>query len=137
MSLKDVSVLIVEDHADHRELARALLAHLGAKVNVAEDSQQGLEKIRKERPDLVLCDLVMPAMDGYEVARRARRIAECAHAQLVALTALRDEAAYVRSCDAGFDAHLEKPLTLAKLNGIAQRLPLGRPASRPRRRRRG
>jgi two-component system, chemotaxis family, CheB/CheR fusion protein len=135
MSLEGVSVLVVEDHADHRELARALLTHLGARVDVAEDGQQGLEKIRKDRPHLVLCDLLMPEMDGYEVARRVRRIAECAHAHLVAVTALRDETAYVRSWSAGFDAHLEKPLTLAKLNGIAERFPL--PASRPRRRRKG
>jgi CheY-like chemotaxis protein len=51
---------------------------------------------------LVLCDLVMPRMDGYEIARRARRIPECAHARLVALTALREDTAYVRSWSAGF-----------------------------------
>jgi CheY-like chemotaxis protein len=110
MPLRGVSVLIVEDHADHRELARALLAHLGARVDVAEDGQQGLEKIRKNRPNLVLCDLVMPEMDGYEVARRVRLIAGCAHAHLVALTALRDDPAYVRSWSAGFDAHLRSRL---------------------------
>ena len=133
MSLEGVSVLVVEDHADHRELARALLTHLGARVDVAEDGQQGLQKIRKDCPNLVLCDLLMPEMDGYEVARRVRRIAKCAHARLVAVTALRDEAAYVLSWNAGFDAHLEKPLTLAKLNGIAERFPFGRSASRQRR----
>jgi two-component system, chemotaxis family, CheB/CheR fusion protein len=135
MPLKGVSVLIVEDHADHRELARVLLTHLGSRVDVAEDGQQGLEKIRKECPDLVLCDLVMPTMDGYEVARRVRRIAECGHVRLVALTALRDDPAYVRSWSAGFDAHLEKPITLAKLNDIAERFLLGRPTPPPRRRR--
>ena len=77
MSLEGVSVLVVEDHADHRELARALLTHLGARVDVAEDGEQGLEKIRKQCPALVLCDLVMPYMDGYEVVRRVRHIAEC------------------------------------------------------------
>ena len=137
MPLEGVSVLVVEDHADHRDLARALLTHLGARVDVAGDGEQGLEKIRKECPDLVLCDLVMPLMDGYEVARRVRRIAECAHARLVSLTAFRDDTAYVRSSSAGFDAHLEKPITLAKLNSIADRLLLGRRGPRRRRRRRG
>ena len=135
MPLKGVSALIVEDHADHRELARVLLTHLGARVDVAEDGKQGLEKIRQGCPDLVLCDLVMPEMDGYEVARQVRRIPECAHARLVALTAFRDDPAYLRSWSAGFDAHLEKPITLAKLNAIAERFLLGRPAPRPRRRR--
>jgi CheY-like chemotaxis protein len=130
-----VSVLIVEDHADHRELARLLLTHLGARVDVAEDGQQGLEKIHHECPDLVLCDLVMPTMNGYEVARRVRRTTECAHARLVALTSLHDDSACIRSSSAGFDAHLEKPITLAKLNDIAERFVLGRSAARPRRRR--
>jgi two-component system, chemotaxis family, CheB/CheR fusion protein len=137
MPLEGVSVLIVEDHADHRDLARALLTHLGARVDVAADGEQGLEKIRRECPDLVLCDLVMPRMDGYEVARRVRSIAECAHARLVSLTAFRDDTAHVRSSSAGFDAHLEKPVTLAKLNSIAERFRLDRRARRPPRRRRG
>jgi hypothetical protein len=66
-----------------------------------------------------------------------RRISECAHVRLVALTAFRDDPAYVRSWSAGFDAHLEKPITLAKLNEIAERFLLGCPPPRPRRRRRG
>lgn len=136
MSLEGVSVLVVEDHADHRELARVLLTHLGARVDVAEDGEQGLEKIRKQCPALVLCDLVMPYMDGYEVVRRVRHIAECAHVRLVALTGLREDTAYVRSCNAGFDAHLEKPITVGKLNAIAERFLLGRPAPRSRRHRR-
>jgi CheY-like chemotaxis protein len=135
MPLKGVSVLIVEDHVDHRELARVLLVHLGAQVDVAEDGKQGLEKIRHGCPALVLCDLVMPEMDGYEVARQVRGSPECAHARLVALTAFRDDPAYVRSWSAGFDAHLEKPITLAKLNAIAERFLPGRLAPRPRRRR--
>jgi two-component system CheB/CheR fusion protein len=134
MPLQGVSVLVVEDHADSRHLAHTLLTHLGARVALAEDGEQGVEKIRQECPDLVLCDLLMPHMDGYELARQVRRSPQYAHACLVALTALRDDTAYVRSCSAGFDAHLEKPITLAKLNEIAERFRLGRVAPRPRRR---
>jgi two-component system CheB/CheR fusion protein len=135
MPLQGVSVLIVEDHADSRDLAHTLLTHLGARVAVAEDGEEGVEKIRQECPDLVLCDLLMPHMDGYELARQVRRTPQCAHARLVALTALRDDTAYVRSCSAGFDAHVEKPITLEKLNEIAERFRLGRVAPRLRRRR--
>lgn len=133
MLLRGVHVLLVEDHADHRELGRALLTHLGARVDVAEDGERGLEKMRQECPDLVLCDLVMPHMDGYTFARRVRRIAECAHVRLVALTSLHDDTAYIRTWSAGFDAHLEKPITLAKLKGIAERFLLGPSAPPPRR----
>jgi two-component system CheB/CheR fusion protein len=135
MPLQGVSVLVVEDHADSRHLAHALLTHLGARVAVAEDGEQGVEKIRQECPDLVLCDLLMPHMDGYELARQVRRSPEGAHACLVSVTAFRDDTAHVRSWSAGFDAHLEKPITLAKLKEIAERFRLGRAAPRPRRRR--
>jgi two-component system CheB/CheR fusion protein len=133
MHLRGVHVLLVEDNADHRELGRALLAHLGARVDVAEDGERALEKMREECPDLVLCDLLMPYMDGYAFARRVRRIADCAHVRLVALTSLHDDTAYIRTWSAGFDAHLEKPITLAKLNGIAERFLLGPPVRPPRR----
>jgi CheY-like chemotaxis protein len=136
MPLKGVSVLVVEDHVDHRQLARTLLTHLGAKVDVAEDGEQGLEKICIECPDLVLCDLLMPLMGGYEFARRVRRMDRCANVRLVALTAGSDDTAYLRSWSAGFDAHLEKPITLAKLNAVAKRFVLGSPP-RPRRRQKG
>ena len=135
MPHQGVSVLVVEDHADSRHLAHALLTHLGARVAMAEDGEQGVEKIRRECPDLVLCDLLMPHMDGYELARQVRRSPEGAHACLVSVTAFRDDTAHVRSWSAGFDAHLEKPITLAKLKEIAERFRLGRAAPRPRRRR--
>jgi two-component system, chemotaxis family, CheB/CheR fusion protein len=104
---------------------------------VASDGQEGLEKIRRKCPDLVLCDLAMPQMDGYKIARRVRGIAECAHARLVSVTAFRDDTAYVRSASAGFDAHLQKPITLAKLTSIAERFGLDRRAGSPRRPRKG
>ena len=133
MHLGGVHVLLVEDDPDHRELGRVLLTHLGARVDVAEDGERALEKMRQESPDLVLCDLLMPHMDGYAFARRVRRITDCAHVRLVALTSLRDDTAYIRTWSAGFDAHLEKPITLAKLHGIAERFLLGLPARPPRR----
>jgi two-component system CheB/CheR fusion protein len=135
MALRGLSVLLVEDHPDHRELGRTLLTHLGARVDVAEDGERGLEQMRKKYPDLVLCDLLMPHMDGYEFARRVRRIPDCERVRLVALTCLHDDTAYLRTWCAGFDAHLEKPVTLAKLNEVAERFMLTRPARRPQRRR--
>jgi CheY-like chemotaxis protein len=87
MSLEGVSVLVVEDHADHRELARALLTHLGARVDVAEDGQQGLEKIRKDLPNLVLCDLLMPEMDGFEFVAELRKRQEWQAIPVIVITA--------------------------------------------------
>jgi len=130
MPLRDVLVLLVEDNPDHRELGRVLLTHSAARVAVAEDGERGLEQMRQERPDLVLCDLKMPHMDGYEFARRVRRIPNWARVRLVALTSFHDDTAYLRTWSEGFDAHLEKPITLEKLDAIAERLGIsGKPVS--------
>ena len=68
----------------------------------------------------------MPVMDGYAFAREVRTHSPCRHVRLVALTAIRDPIAYTRTWSAGYDAHLEKPLTLEKLEDVAARLLSGR-----------
>jgi CheY-like chemotaxis protein len=124
--LRGVKILVVEDHPDNLELTRQMLALLGAAVTVAADGAEALGKIAEECPDLILCDLVMPVMDGYEMAQRVRRKPECAHVRLIALTALRDSTAWFKTWSVGYDAHLEKPLTFEKLERIAGPALLGR-----------
>jgi len=68
----------------------------------------------------------MLVMDGYDFAREVRTHSPCGHVRLVALTAIRDPIAYTRTWSAGYDAHLEKPLTLEKLEDVAARLLSGR-----------
>ena len=121
-SLRGVKILVVEDHPDNRELTRQMLAHLGALVTVAADGAEALREIARECPDLILCDLVMPVLDGYELAQRVRRMPECARVRLVALTALRDTTAWFRTWSVGYDAHLEKPLSFEKLERIADQV---------------
>jgi len=123
MPLLGVSVLVVEDDPDHRELAQLLLTKLGARVAVAASGEEGLALlIAGGCPDLVLCDLRMPMMDGYEFARDVRELPRCRHLRLVAITAMRDPVAYLRTWTAGYDAHLEKPLTTEMLEEVAARL---------------
>jgi len=64
----------------------------------------------------------MPVMDGYEFAREVRTHSPCRQVRLVAVTAIRDPIAYTRTWSAGYDAHLEKPLTVKKLEDLAARL---------------
>jgi CheY-like chemotaxis protein len=97
MPLRGVKILVVEDHPDNRELIGQMLAHRGALVTVAGDGAEALRKVAQECPDLILCDLVMPVMDGYEMAQRVRRMPECAHVRLIALTALRDTTAWFKT----------------------------------------
>ena len=137
MPLRGVKVLVVEDHRDSRELVRKMLEYRGALVTEAADGEEALRKVAEDCPDLILCDLMMPRMDGYEVAQRVRRMPGCAHVRLVALTALSEDTAYFRTWSVGYEAHVEKPVTFEKLERIAAQFLLGRqePPKRPKRRR--
>ena len=72
MPLRGVTVLVVEDDPDSREVTGLLLQHLGASVVTVESGDRGLAAVLLHQPDLVLVDLVMPGMDGFEFARRIR-----------------------------------------------------------------
>ena len=122
MPLRGAWVLVVEDDEDHRRLAADLLMDLGAQVVVAANGSEGLKRLADRCPELILCDLRMPVMDGLAFAREVRTNSPCRQVCMVALTAVRDPVAYLRTWTAGFDAHLEKPLTAEKLDEIAERL---------------
>ena len=68
-TLAGLSVLVIDDIEDARETLRVLLQQLGAKVSVARDGREGLDMVRDAEPDLVLCDLRMPRMDGFAFMR--------------------------------------------------------------------
>ena len=123
--LAGITVLVIDDNRDARDLTVLLLEHLGARVTIAENGDEGFTRLLEGCPDLVLCDLMMPVMNGIEFARRVRGTPACAHARLAALTSRRDDSMYTRAAAAGFDAYVEKPITPEKLNGLASRFLLG------------
>src|SRR5205807_5241252 len=99
----------------------------GHEVHVVHDGTAALESASTLRPDLVLLDIGLPGIDGYEVARRLRQQDEFQKTLLVALTGYGQEEDRRRSREAGFDAHLVKPLDLHGLLELLARL--GSPAS--------
>ncbi|MBX3470379.1 MAG: response regulator [Planctomycetes bacterium] len=107
-------VLVVEDHADAADMLRALLEHEGHEVEVAASGPDGLAAAARFRPDVVLCDLGLPGLDGFEVAARLRRD-HGADLALVALSGYAQEDDRARARAAGFDAHLTKPVAAADL----------------------
>jgi CheY-like chemotaxis protein len=121
MPLRGVTVLVVEDHADSRETTQRLLEQLGARVVTAENGEQGLQVILSGVPDLVLVDLIMPVMDGYEFARRLRSDPKYRGVRLVALTGLREEPSVLKTWSLGFDGHLTKPVTEEGLDLLLSR----------------
>jgi signal transduction histidine kinase len=116
-------VLIIEDNVDAAETLREVLDMSGHEVEIAYDGRAGIEKARAFRPDVALCDITLPEMDGYAVARAIRSDPALARTLLVAVTgcALPDDER--RAAEAGFDEHLAKPATLAALEKLLAGVP--------------
>lgn len=111
------SVLVVDDNADAAETLADVVRMFGHSVRVAYDGPAALHAVGELVPDLVLCDIGLPGMDGYEVARQLRRM-HGASIGLIAVSGYAQPDDVARSLDAGFDAHVRKapdPEELAEL----------------------
>lgn len=103
-------ILVIEDNPVNLELIGYLLQAHGHRVMSAGDGRQGLAMAQAERPDLVVCDLQMPGMDGHEVASAMRADPYLRHIPLLAVTAAAMVGDRDRALEAGFDAHVSKPI---------------------------
>jgi two-component system cell cycle response regulator len=103
-------ILIVEDDFPSRGLMADLLQAAGHAVSSADDGEAGLRLALDGRPDLVVCAVVLPAMDGYAVARALKADAACAHIPLLAACALAPDGERARLLAAGFDGYICKPI---------------------------
>lgn len=120
--LRGYTILVVEDDPESADLVRRLLELLGAQVAIAYDGREGLNRLVHIRADAVLCDLGMPVMDGLEFARHVRGDFKNRRLLLVAVTGRQQHTDFLETWEAGYDAHLVKPVTLAMLERLAQRL---------------
>jgi signal transduction histidine kinase/CheY-like chemotaxis protein len=111
-------ILIVDDSRDGGESLAMLLRVLGAEVALAHSGRDALDCVDTFSPDVVLLDIGMPGMDGYEVARRIRASPENRHISLIALTGWGQDEDRKRSVAAGFDHHLVKPADLEQLRQL-------------------
>jgi two-component system CheB/CheR fusion protein len=121
-------VLVVEDNVDAAETLREMLRLWDHDVEVAHDGPRGLERARDFRPDVVLCDIGLPGMDGYEVARALRADPSSASAFLVAVTGYASPEDARRAAGAGFDLHLGKPVPIEVLEEVLATAPAPAPA---------
>jgi signal transduction histidine kinase/ActR/RegA family two-component response regulator len=111
-------VLIIEDNHDARESLAALLRMSGHDVKVSETGTKGLTLAAAHPFDLVVIDVGLPDIDGYEIARRLRRAPATRSLRLVALTGYGAQNDRRRALAAGFDEHLAKPVNLEKLEAL-------------------
>jgi CheY-like chemotaxis protein/two-component sensor histidine kinase len=113
-----VRILVVDDNQDSADSLGVVLSFLGADVRIAYDGQSALEALRTYHPSVVVLDLGMPGLDGYEVAHQVRRDPDLRDLTLIALTGWGQEQDRRRTREAGFDHHLVKPVDLEVLKTL-------------------
>jgi two-component system CheB/CheR fusion protein len=117
-ALRPLVILHIEDNRDVAESIAEVLRMDGHQVHVARDGRSGVAKAREVKPDLVLCDIGLPDMDGYQIARTLRADETVRSAMLVALSGYAQPEDRRRAAEAGFDAHLKKPVPLDALEAL-------------------
>ena len=108
-------VLLVDDNEDARELLAGLLELQGYAVEAAGDAGGALAIAARLQPEVVVLDLGLPEVDGWELARRLRQVDGLAQVRIVALTGYGTELDRARSREAGIDVHLLKPIEISQL----------------------
>ena len=119
---KPCCVLVVDDNRDSADSMAKLIVQWGHEVHVAYAPQQALEAARAHCPRLVLLDIGMPGMDGYEVGRQMRRLPGLRDAVIVAVTGYGQEDDRRRTREAGFDHHWVKPASLEAVEALLRSL---------------
>ena len=114
-AMRRLKIVVIEDKPDMRDLVAEILRLEGCEVRTAQDGRAGVDLARAVRPDVVISDLGLPDMDGYEVARELRLDVSFASCRLIALSGFAQPEDVRRAKEAGFDAHLPKPLRLDDL----------------------
>lgn len=118
-----MKVLIVEDFDDTRELLKMIVRLKGCDTAEATDGAQAVEAARREQPDLILMDLNLPVLDGWEATRRIHADAETQHIPVVAISAQCHGDWKQRALAAGARECMEKPVNFAAMDNLLKRYP--------------
>jgi CheY-like chemotaxis protein len=118
VAVSELSVLVIEDNPDAREMLAELLQLEGHETRVACDGRSGIVALQGFRPDVILCDVGLPDISGYEVMQQIRQLAGGSSIFSVALTGYAQPEDVQRATDAGFDAHLPKPPSIERLREV-------------------
>ena len=121
-------ILIIEDNRDAAEMLRQLLELSGYTVYLAFNGPDGISAAREFRPEVILCDIGLPGMDGYEVAAALRGDPDT-HARLIAVSGYARDGDRRRAREVGFDEHLTKPVAFEELEAMLASLDDGEGAS--------
>lgn len=115
-------MVMIDDRRDSRLPIERFLTRLGHEVQAASDATAGITLVVEFQPHLVICDIGLPDMDGYEVARRLRKEPMATRITLVALTGRAEPEDRQMALAAGFDEHLVKPVDLDQLERLLENM---------------
>jgi two-component system, cell cycle response regulator DivK len=110
-----IRILVVEDQVDNRQILRDLLSNVGYEVVEAEDGAQALAVVKLEQPDLILMDIQLPILDGYEATRRIKAQPDLQHIPIIVVTSYALSGDEGKARDAGCDAYVTKPYSPRQL----------------------
>ena len=117
-------ILVVEDQEDNRQILRDLLTKNGFEIVEAESGEEALRAVAKQRPDLILMDIQLPLLDGYEATRRIKAMPEFKSIPIIVVTSYALSGDEGKARDAGCDAYVTKPYSpRALLAKIREYLP--------------
>jgi len=122
MHILSGKVLIVEDHLDSREILKLQLQALGYEVAVATNGEEALKKALTEAPDIIIMDLGLPGMDGFEATARLKENTKTAKLPVLAYTAWSEDLYREKAAQAGMEAFLTKPAQYQVINEVIQRV---------------
>lgn len=111
-------ILIAEDNRDSADSLKALLEALGHEAHISYDGESAVRSAADLRPDVIVMDIGLPGINGYEATRQIRAMKPALPALIVALTGWGQQSDRLKSAQAGIDHHLVKPLDLAALKQI-------------------
>lgn len=113
--MKTPRILIADDNAPNRELLEALLAKIDCETEFAVDGQDTINKVASFEPDLILLDVMMPKLNGFEVCRKIKSDPSTSHIMILMVTALSELGDIERAVDSGTDDFLSKPVNSLEL----------------------
>src|SRR4029078_1295592 len=113
-------VLVVEDQEDNRQILRDLLANVGYEMIEAQDGEEALIAARTQSPDLILMDIQLPILDGYEATRRIKAQSDLRHIPIIVVTSYALSGDEEKARAAGCDAYLAKPFDAMKLLAVVR-----------------
>lgn len=115
MTQSAATILIIDDDVHVRDLLEVLLQNQGYRTLTAESGELGLAMVELQAPDLILLDIMMPGMDGYEVASQLKASKSTANIPIIMLSALDEQSARLSGLEAGAEEYLNKPVDSAEL----------------------